>query len=108
MRKLSTSVALATSFAVLALSSAGCHGPRAHARSAQAAHATAPASVEVVALSFAVAEDAAHLLNKTVGSRNLRVQADARTNSVVLAGSAADLELAKRVLAQLDVQVPQG
>ncbi len=108
MRKLSTSAALVTSLAVLALSSAGCHGPRAQARSEEAAHAVAPASVEVVSLRFAAAQDAAHVLNKTVGSRNLRVQADSRTNSVVLVGSAAEVELAKRVLAQLDVEVPKG
>jgi type II secretory pathway component GspD/PulD (secretin) len=108
MRKSFTSLAFAASFAVLALSSASCHGPRAHARSAEAAHEVAIESVEVVPLRYASAQNAAHVLATTVGSPHLRVQADSRTNSVVLAGRTSDVELAKRVLAQLDVEVPKS
>lgn len=98
-------------FLAAACALAGCRA-HTHHSAEHAAHARPSADqefelVEVVALQHAIAHEAAAVLKSTLGKRSLRIEPYARTNSVVLAGDAVSIEHAKRLLAQLDIEVPQ-
>ena len=73
----------------------------------QASPDPAPESfpVEVISLEYAESLQTASTLRGLFDGSALRVQVDPRTNSVLLAGPAADLTRAKDVIARLDVEV---
>lgn len=103
---LSTKPLVFTSVVVAALWSGACAQRRAERARAEAAAAEQAAEqVEVIALRFASADSLAPTLRNTLSSPSLRIQDDARTNSVILAGPKSEIERAKRVIAQLDIEV---
>jgi general secretion pathway protein D len=67
-------------------------------------------TTDVVALRFAPADDVAHRLRDAAGGEaaTLRVTADPRTNSLVLAGTPDDVRRARAVAARLDQALPPG
>jgi general secretion pathway protein D len=67
-------------------------------------------TTEVVALRFAPADDVAHRLRDAAGGEaaTLRVTADPRTNSLVLAGTPDDVRRARAVAGRLDQALPPG
>ena len=89
----------AVSFAVLALglASSGCHA-------AAKAEPQAP-RFEVLPLEHAAAAEIAPPLARVFAGSTLRVEPDARTNSLLLAGAPEELEDAKAMIASLDVEV---
>lgn len=86
----------------LALVLAACSSPSKSSNSAP----SSSASVEVVALKYAVANDVARLLGELPAlSPKTRVLADPRTNSLVVQADAADMPRIRELIAKLDVQV---
>jgi len=58
---------------------------------------------EVVALRYANASELASVLRGSLSSPTMRVLADARTNSLVLAGPPSELGAARLLIAKLDI-----
>ena len=89
-------------FAALCLVIPACNTP-----SKQAPEATAPQErlFEVVSLEYAQADDLIHPLNDVFAGSTMRVQADERTNSLLLAGKPDEMARAKMVVSRLDVEV---
>ena len=66
----------------------------------------APSQFEIIPLRFASAHELAKLLHDVIENRAVRIEADGRTNSLVLAGANVDIERVKALIARLDIEVP--
>lgn len=96
-------IVMASSSMSACVCSESAHAP-ASAKAASAGEA--PASFEVVPLRYAEATELAGLVGNVVDRGKVRVLADPRTNSLLLAGSSADLAAVKELVAKLDVELP--
>src|SRR5438876_8160016 len=66
-----------------------------------------PNELQVIPLKYATASEVAHLLQETFGSRGrearLRIGIDDRNNSLIISGSAMDLEKVQQIIRKIDV-----
>lgn len=105
MRSMSPAVAL---FMACTPAFVSCHAPRQERAVAVASphgiHSGADTQFELVSLRYASATDTWRTLNDALAGV-LRIQPDARTNSLILVGAPENVARAKDLIAKLDVEV---